>query len=192
MVVTAENSTQQPRNNRRKRALTLLTCAAVGILVIDQLAKWWVVTTLPEGEAVPVIGEFLQWFFVRNPGAAFSFASGATWIFTLLAVSVGLVIIWLSRRIASVAWAIFLGLLLGGTLGNLSDRLFRTPGFPQGHVVDFISTPWMMPAIYNVADIAIVSSMALFIVITILGIGLDGTRQARSPKNSSSTGTDGD
>lgn len=179
MGETAERSAQQPRSNRRKRALTFLVCAAVGILVLDQLAKWWVVTNLPEGVPVPVIGEFLQWQFVRNPGAAFSFASGATWIFTIIAITVGVSIIWLSRRIASYSWAIFLGLLLGGTLGNLSDRLFRTPGFPQGHVVDFISTPWMMPAIYNIADMAIVSSMGLFIVVTILGISLDGSRQVR-------------
>lgn len=179
MVVTAEDSAQKTDEARRKRSLILLACAAVGVLLIDQLTKWWVVTSLPEGVPVPVIGEFLQWYFVRNPGAAFSFAAGATWIFTILAAAVGVSIVWLSRRIHSVMWALFLGLLLGGTLGNLSDRLFRTPGFPQGHVVDFISTPWMMPAIYNIADIAIVSSMGIFIVLTIRGIGLDGTRSAR-------------
>jgi signal peptidase II len=74
---------------------------------------------------------------------------------------------------------LFLGLLLGGTLGNLTDRLFRTPGFPQGHVVDFISTPWMMPAIYNIADIAIVTSVGIFVIVSIRGIGIDGSRQTR-------------
>jgi signal peptidase II len=191
VVVTAEPSAQQPSSKRRKRALPVLICAAVGILVLDQLAKWWVVTNLPEGVPVPVIGEFLQWQFVRNPGAAFSFASGATWIFTIIAITVGVVILWLSRRIGSYSWALFLGLLLGGTLGNLSDRLFRTPGFPQGHVVDFISTPWMMPAIYNIADMAIVSSMGLFIVVTILGISLDGSRQARVRHRAATENTDG-
>jgi signal peptidase II len=71
------------------------------------------------------------------------------------------------------------GLLLGGVLGNLTDRLFREPGFGIGHVIDFISTPWLIPAIYNVADIAIVSSMVLFMILTIRGVGLDGSRPAR-------------
>lgn len=164
---------------RHRRALSLLFSAAVTLLVVDQLVKWWVVTTLPEGEPVEVLGEFLQFVFVRNPGAAFSLASGATWIFTVIALVVGGVIIWFSRRIASYPWALFLGLLLGGTLGNLTDRLFREPGFPQGHVVDFISTPWMMPAIYNIADIAIVTSMVLFFWVTLRGIAPDGSRAQR-------------
>jgi len=158
----------------------VLGIAAASVLAIDQLTKWWAVSTLPPGVPVPVFGEFLQWLFVRNPGAAFSFAAGATWIFTLIAVGVGVAIVWFAKRIASLSWALFLGLLLGGTLGNLSDRLFRSPGFPSGHVVDFISTPWMMPAIYNIADISIVTSMGLFIIITLRGIGIDGTRQPRA------------
>jgi len=70
-----------------------------------------------------------------------------------------------------------LGLLLGGTLGNLTDRLLREPGFGSGHVIDFISTPWMMPAIYNVADMCIVSAMILFAWFSLLGLKLDGTRE---------------
>jgi signal peptidase II len=73
-------------------------------------------------------------------------------------------------------WAIVLGMLLGGALGNLVDRLFREPGFGRGHVVDFISTPWMMPAIYNVADSFICISMVLFVLLVILGVNLDGSR----------------
>lgn len=170
-----------PRANRAHhvRSLLVLVTAALGVLVIDQLTKLWAVSTLPEGEIVPVWGDVLQWLFVRNPGAAFSLASGSTWIFTLIAVGVGITIVWFSRRIASLMWALFLGLLLGGTLGNLTDRLFRTPGFPEGHVVDFISTPWMMPAIYNVADIGIVSSMVLFVIVTLRGIAMDGSRQPK-------------
>ncbi|BDZ53301.1 hypothetical protein GCM10025870_03740 [Agromyces marinus] len=123
----------------------------------------------------------LQWQFVRNPGAAFSIASGMTWVFTILAAAVITVIIWFARRIRSIAWALVFGLLLGGVLGNLTDRLLREPGFGIGHVIDFISTPWMLPAIYNVADIAIVSSMILFMILTIRGIGLDGSRPEKSP-----------
>jgi signal peptidase II len=86
--------------------------------------------------------------------------------------------VWFARRIHSVAWALVFGLLLGGVLGNLTDRLLREPSFGLGHVIDFISTPWMLPAIYNVADISIVSSMVLFMILTIRGVGLDGTRES--------------
>ena len=161
-------------------ALLILVGVAITVYGVDQVSKYFVVTTLAEGEVVPVLGTALQWQFVRNPGAAFSIASGITWIFTVLAAGVITFIVWFARRIRSIAWALVFGLLLGGVLGNLTDRLFREPGFGIGHVIDFISTPWMLPAIYNVADIAIVSSMVLFMVLTIRGVGLDGSRPSRS------------
>lgn len=163
-------------------ALLVLAGAALAAYGLDQLSKFLVVSNLTEGEVVPVLGSVLQWQFVRNPGAAFSLASGMTWIFTILAASVITFIIWFSRRIRSVAWALVFGLLLGGVLGNLTDRLLREPSFGLGHVIDFISTPWLLPAIYNVADMAIVSSMVLFMILTIRGVGLDGTRETRATK----------
>lgn len=171
----------------RGSALALLSLAIV-VYATDQLTKNWVVANLPEGRSVPVLGEFLQWYFVRNPGAAFSMASGATWVFTLLAAVVVGAIIWQVRHLGSRTWAIFFALLLGGVLGNLTDRLTRDPGFPVGHVIDFISTPWMFPwplspAIYNVADIGIVSAMCLFVLITILGLPIDGSPRSRGGKN---------
>ncbi|KAM9862690.1 signal peptidase II [Leucobacter sp. BZR 635] len=160
----------------------LLIVVALTVLVSDQLVKNWVVATLPEGQTVPVLGNFLQWHFVRNPGAAFSIASGQTWIFTILSAVVVGVIIWQIRRLRSVPWALFLGLLLGGVLGNLTDRLTREPGFPEGHVIDFIFTPWMMPAIYNIADIGIVSGMILFVLITLFGFSIEGGRETRADR----------
>ncbi|WP_136707166.1 signal peptidase II [Agromyces sp. H66] len=160
-------------------ALVIVLAAALVVYGLDQLSKYLVVTNLTEGEVVPVLGTLLQWQFVRNPGAAFSLASGMTWIFTILAAGVITFIAWFARRIRSVAWALVFGLLLGGVLGNLTDRLLREPSFGLGHVIDFISTPWLLPAIYNVADIAIVSSMVLFMLLTIRGIGLDGTRESK-------------
>lgn len=168
-----------PSTLRRVLVPLLLIAVALTVYLSDQLVKNWVVATLPEGQSVPVLGEFLQWHFVRNPGAAFSFASGQTWIFTVLATVVSGVIVWQIRKLRSVPWAIFLGLLLGGVLGNLTDRLTRDPGFPEGHVIDFISTPWMMPAIYNIADIGIVVGMGVFILITFLGISIEGGRTKR-------------
>lgn len=157
----------------RRQSLALLALALL-VWGVDQLTKQWVVNNLPEGEAVAVWGEFLQWFFVRNPGAAFSFATGATWVFTVLAAVVVGAIVWQIRKLGSRSWALFFALLLGGVLGNLTDRLFREPGFGVGHVIDFISTPWMIPAIYNIADIAIVSAMVLFVLINILGLPMSG------------------
>ena len=160
-------------------ALLILLAAALVVYGVDQLSKYLVVTNLTEGEVVPVLGNVLQWQFVRNPGAAFSLASGMTWIFTILAAGVITFIAWFARRIRSIAWALVFGLLLGGVLGNLTDRLLREPSFGLGHVIDFISTPWLIPAIYNIADIAILSIMALFMLLTIRGVGLDGTRESK-------------
>lgn len=168
-----------PRSKVSAVALVVIAAIAAAAFGLDQLTKQLVVANLAEGEVVPVLGNVLQWQFVRNPGAAFSLATGMTWIFTILAAVVITVIVWFSRRIRSVWWAVVFGLLLGGVLGNLTDRLFREPSFGLGHVIDFISTPWMLPAIYNVADICIVSSMVLFLILTIRGIGLDGSRAVK-------------
>lgn len=130
---------------------------------------------------VRVLDDLLQLHFVRNPGAAFSLASGMTWIFSIIATGVVVFIVWFARRIRSIAWSVVFGLLLGGVLGNLTDRFLREPSFGLGHVVDFISTPWLIPAIYNVADMCIVTSMVIFMVLTIRGIGLDGRRTGGKP-----------
>jgi signal peptidase II len=124
-----------------------------------------------------VLGEFLQLYYVRNPGAAFSLGSDVTWIFTIALAVVAGVIVWKAFGLHSRLWAVVLGCLLGGVLGNLTDRLFRDPGFPMGHVVDMISMPWMMPAIFNVADIFIVSGMISVALLVVLGLRFDGTRE---------------
>ena len=158
------------------RALLLLALVALGVYALDQLSKYLVVSQLSEGDVVPVLNGVLELHFVRNPGAAFSLASGLTWIFSIIAAAVVVFIVWFAGRIRSIAWSLVFGLLLGGVLGNLTDRLLREPGFGVGHVVDFISTPWLIPAIYNIADMCIVCSMAIFMFLTIRGIGLDGIR----------------
>jgi len=146
------------------------------VVALDQGVKALVVAKLPYGTVVPVLGEALQFFYVRNPGAAFSFAVNMTWVFSIVSTAVVVAIIVFARRIRSMWWALVLGMLLGGALGNLLDRLFREPGFGRGHVVDFISTPWMMPAIYNIADSFICISMVIFVLLVILGVNLDGSR----------------
>ena len=139
--------------------------------------KYLTIENLPYQEPVPVLGEFLQLYYVRNPGAAFSLGSEVTWIFTIALAVVAGVIVWKAFGLKSRLWAVVLGGLLGGVLGNLSDRLFREPGFPVGHVVDMISMPWMMPAIFNVADIFIVTGMISVALLVVFGLRFDGTRE---------------
>lgn len=147
------------------------------MLAADQFVKYLTIENLPLQKVVPVLGEFLQLYYVRNPGAAFSLGSEVTWIFTIALGVVACVIVWKAFGLRSRLWAVVLGLLLGGVLGNLSDRLFREPGFPVGHVVDMISMPWMMPAIFNVADIFIVTGMISVALLVVFGLRFDGTRE---------------
>ncbi|MCG7417546.1 MULTISPECIES: signal peptidase II [Microbacterium] len=170
---------------RSAAAGALIAILAATVLAADQLAKMVAIDNLPPERVVPVIGEALQFYLVRNPGAAFSLGESVTWIFTIaLAVVAGIIVYLAVARVRSRLWAVVLGLLLGGVLGNLTDRLFRAPGFPVGHVVDFISTPWMMPAIYNVADIFIVSMMISVALLVLFGLRLDGTRETRASRSS--------
>ncbi|MFJ3383280.1 MULTISPECIES: signal peptidase II [unclassified Curtobacterium] len=180
-------SQQDQRAKVSVRAIAALAFAAVVVVAADQVVKALVVANLPYGQVVPVLGGALQFLYVRNPGAAFSFAVNMTWVFSIVSAAVVVAIIVFARRIRSMWWAIVLGMLLGGALGNLSDRLFREPGFGQGHVVDFISTPWMMPAIYNIADSFICVSMVVFVLLVVFGVNLDGTRTV----SSKSKGKDG-
>ena len=159
----------------------MLALVAVCVYAIDQVSKFLVVENLTERQPVPVIGELLQFYFVKNPGAAFSLGSGNTWIFAIIAGLVAVFIVVFAPRIRSLAWAVLFGLLLGGNLGNLTDRLFREPGFGVGHVIDFLQLQYF-PAIFNVADMAIVASMAVFIVLTIRGVGITGVRVTASKK----------
>ena len=157
------------------RALALLAAVALVAYGLDQGSKFLVTENLTLGETVPVLGEVLQLHYVTNPGAAFSLATGFTWVLSIVAIGVIVFIAWFARRIRSLAWATMFGLVLGGAFGNVTDRLFRPPGFAVGHVVDFIQVIYF-PAIFNVADIAVVSAMGLFLLLSLRNIGLDGTR----------------
>jgi signal peptidase II len=171
------------------RALVVLAAVAVVVYALDQISKALVVANLPESRPIEVLGDLLTFQFVRNSGAAFSLASGSTWIFTIVATAVTIFIVVFARRIRSTGWAVLFGMLLGGTLGNLTDRYFREPGFPNGHVIDFLQIP-LLPAIFNIADVAIVSSMAVFLILTLRGIGLDGKRHTDHPAEQTAAGTD--
>jgi signal peptidase II len=166
---------------RTAAAGIIVAILAALVLAADQFAKYLALTHLPLESPVHVLGNFLIFYLIKNAGAAFSLGTGVTWIFTIALSLVAIAIVWIAvTRVRSRAWAIVLGLLLGGVLGNLTDRLFRAPGFPVGHVVDFISTPWMMPAIYNVADMFIVTMMIGVAILVLTGLRMDGTRERRA------------
>lgn len=164
---------------RRTRSLVILISVAVGVIVLDQLTKHWVVTTikprLESGEGpIVLLGGLLKLTYAENTGAAFSMGTGYTWIFSIIAVVVAVVVIRSARRIGSVWWAVALGGLLGGALGNLIDRLTREPGPGRGYVVDFIQLPHF--AVFNVADMFIVGSAILMVGLTLFGVDMSGRR----------------
>ena len=160
------------------------------VLAADQFVKYLTITHLPSEQVVPVLGGFLQLFYIRNSGAAFSIGAGYTWIFTIALAVVACVIVWKAFSVRARLWAVVLGALLGGVLGNLTDRIFRAPGFGVGHVVDMISMPWMLPAIFNVADIFIVCGMISIALLIIVGLRLDGTRERDHKDESTSEATE--
>jgi len=163
---------------RRRRLLITLTVLTVLVLVADQLTKVWAEGALTSGERTPLVGDLLGLSLIYNPGAALSIATGMTWVLTLVATVVVVVVVRASRRIGSTAWAVALGFLLGGALGNLVDRFFREPGIARGQVVDFIAYGDLF--VGNVADIAIVGAAGLIIALALRGIGLDGRREGEA------------
>lgn len=158
----------------RRFPVAVLWAVAVVIVVVDQVTKQWALSALADGRHTALLGRALGLVLVRNPGAAFSFATGQTWIFAIIASCVVLIIIRVSRRLASRSWAVALGLVLGGAVGNLIDRLLREPGFLRGHVIDFIDYGGYF--VGNVADIAIVLAAGGIIVLSLGGWEIDGTR----------------
>ena len=144
------------------------------VVVIDQLSKAWALSSLAPGERRPLVGDLLGLQLTRNPGAALSIATSMTWALTIVAAVVVVVVVRTARKAASWPWALTFGLLLGGALGNLVDRLVRDPGPLRGHVVDFLAYgTWF---IGNVADIAIVLAAVFVMVLVAFGVRLDGTR----------------
>src|SRR5437764_2312878 len=178
---TEEENTAEPAEPaapKPKRRVAIVFAVAVLVWVIDLVTKDLVVANLEGKEPVRILGGLIYLQVIRNPGAAFSMATGMTWVLALVALAVVIAIIWLARRLRSVGWAIGLGLVLAGATGNLTDRIFRAPGGLQGHVVDFISA--FAPngkgfAIFNIADSAICVGGALIVLLSLLGKDYDGT-----------------
>lgn len=136
------------------------------MLAIDQFSKNLAIENLAFATPVPAIPGLLNFTLLYNDSAAFSLGGGATWIFSIISSIAALVILWLSRKIETTPWAIMAGILLGGVVGNLVDRLTRYPGFGVGKVVDFLQLPFGFP-VFNIADSAIVI-IAIVTVIRVL------------------------
>jgi signal peptidase II len=158
--------------------IKLLGVLAACVLAVDVLTKVLSVAFLERAEPIRLFGGVLYLTFVRNPGAAFGLAEGMTWILALIALGVVGFILWIARNLRSTGWAVGLGLVLGGAVGNLVDRLFREPGPMRGHVVDFLSLfdPFgQVWPVFNVADMAIVCGGATIIVLALMQHDYDGT-----------------
>ena len=173
-----------------RSVLAVLASTAVGIVLIDQVTKAWAVAYLQprieSGEgSLYIIDPLLRLTYVENTGAAWGMGAGYTWIFTIVAVVVGVVIVRFARTITSRAWALALGGLLGGLLGNLIDRLTRPPGPGLGSVVDFIGLPNF--PVFNVADIAITCSAVAMIILAWRGIPLSESEPDGSSSDDSSS-----
>lgn len=169
-----------------RAAVVVLAVTALLAVLLDQLTKELSTNGLTEGEPVRILGGLVYLSLLRNSGAAFSLGSGFTWVFPLVTLAVIGWIGWMTMRLRSVPWAVALGLVLGGALGNLGDRLFRAPGVFQGHVVDMISLfgPYgEYFAVFNVADSCLSVGVVLAVLLELTGRQRDGSRAKTREKS---------
>ncbi|MGH1562698.1 signal peptidase II [Mumia sp. DW29H23] len=177
--LTPDNDADRP--TARSRRIVLFAVVAVVGYLIDLTTKIIAVARLEDADPVVVIPHVLHLTFVRNPGAAFGMATGFTIVLTVIALTVCVVVVRMARQLRDPLWAIGLGLLLAGALGNLTDRIFREPSPLRGHVVDFLQFPDWPPnwPVFNVADVMINVAAVIIVLQTVRGVGLDGTRMAK-------------
>lgn len=167
-------------------------CAVSGTLtlLVDQATKVWALQGLDDGRVIPLVGDLLSLRLVFNSGAAFSIGASMTWLMTLVALAVTLAILVVLPRVRSRYWALALGLLLGGSVGNLIDRFFREPGPLRGHVIDFIDYGGLF--VGNLADIAIVAAAGVLLWLVFRGVGMDGSRDRQETGPETSDRGEGD
>jgi signal peptidase II len=181
-----ETPPARPAGRIRSARTAYLVVLGVGAALVglDQWTKQLAIDGLGDGSVVRILGGLVYLDLTFNPGAAFSIGTGLTWIFPIIAMAISAGILWFTRQLRSWPWAVVLGLILGGALGNLVDRLFREPGPMRGHVVDFISV--FAPAgekfpIFNIADSALTVGVVLAIALELFAVRRDGTRVVKRP-----------
>ncbi|WP_299057647.1 signal peptidase II [uncultured Nocardioides sp.] len=174
---TDEADSTDPRPSRRRAPyLVLLALVASTAYALDVATKILAVERLEPSSNVELVGPWLTLTLVRNPGAAFSTGTEFTAVLSVIAITAALVVLWVARRVASRWWAVGLGLLLAGVLGNLTDRMLRAPGPFHGEVIDFLRLPnW---PVFNIADICINVAAGVIILQAFRGVRVDGTREA--------------
>ena len=161
-------------SSRTWRSLIAVVGLAAFVVVVDQITKIWAQNELAGQPSIQVVGDLLQFTYALNPGAAFSLGGDYTWVFTIAATAVSLAVVIFAGRVRSGWWLLALGLLLGGAVGNLVDRATQPPGFGVGYVRDFIELPnW---PIFNVADMAVVASAGMIVVLSLLGVSATGAK----------------
>jgi signal peptidase II len=154
----------------------LFGVVALTAYAVDLGTKLLAVAHLHPDAPVDVVGGLLRFDLVRNPGAAFSTGTSYTLVLSVIAVVAAGVVIRFGRRLGDSTWAVALGLLLAGVCGNLTDRVFREPGFLRGHVVDFMELPhW---PVFNVADMLIDAAVILIVWQTWRGVRITGVLNA--------------
>ncbi len=134
---------------------------SIFILLIDQLSKFWIASTMQQGEGRAVINGILNLVYVHNRGAAFSIMQGQYWFFIIMAGLVVIAMLIYNLKYSPPPWLQWAtGLIVGGTIGNMIDRWF------YGAVRDFFSIGWF--PVFNVADMAIVSGGCLVMLYILL------------------------
>lgn len=183
LSLTPTRSAGQPRPDRlTTKAPAWISYTVAGAAVVaDQATKFWALANLETGKSLPVIDGLLWWRLAFNDAAAFSLGLGATWILTTISLVASTALLIFSPRARSTVWVLIAGLVMGGAIGNLIDRLFREPMFFNGRVVDFIQVPFGFP-IFNLADSFLVIGVSLAILRTLLGDPLGGKAVAPEPK----------
>lgn len=154
--------------------MRIIFTVALAVYLSDLATKVWAVASLEGKPPRYIIGKFLRWEFARNPGAAFSSFTGATFLLTFVSIAVLAFLLLRINAVAIRAWSYPWGGLAGGILGNLTDRIFRDPGPLRGHVVDWIGIPhW---ALFNIADSAIVISVLAMALLSWRGSSFHGAK----------------
>ena len=172
-----------------RATLTPFALVAAACLLADQASKVWALRALHDGHVVPLLGDLLSLRLIRNPGAAFSLGGSSTLVMTGLAVVITVVVAVAAWRTRSVGWALSLGALFGGSLGNLYDRFFREPAPGKGHVIDFIDYGGLF--VGNIADVAIVLGAAGLLWLSFTDVGLDGVKGGRHARDGEEPGVVG-
>ncbi|MEU5791176.1 signal peptidase II [Micromonospora purpureochromogenes] len=177
---TAGSGTAEPGDGTpRRKAVVVLASIALAALLADLFTKHLALVTLDDRGPVRLLGGAVYLTLTRNSGAAWSIGADHTWIFPLITIGVVGWIVWMAVRLRSLPWAVSLGLVLGGALGNLTDRIFRAPGHFVGHVVDMVSLfdPYgQVWPVFNLADSALVSGVLLAVLLELTGRQRDGSR----------------